>query len=213
MSQLDTVKCHPELKDRERLLDLLHCGTVELENPGWQFQDVDYLRMYEARLAKAYFQSFEGLPIKWYRADQKVIPDHWKVITCRTSDISPNNNARKAINPFHTALNYSYGVAEHQLLGYILAAGLDPACGVLHSDTKGRDSLLWDLIEPHRAEVDAGVLDFFSKISLRKGDMVMTSSGEVAVNPELSRHMVASINIDRGQFKDTVKWFREQLVV
>ena len=211
ISQLEIVKRHPELNDRERVIDLLYCGTIELKDPDWRFQDVEYLRMYEARLAKSYFQSFEGLPIKWYRTDQKVIPSHWKIVTCRTSDISPNGNARKAINPFHSVLNYSYGVAESQLLGYILAAGLDPSCGVLHADNNYRDSLLWDLIEPHRAEVDAKVLDFFSKISLRKGDVAMLPTGEISINPELSRHIVASVGIDNSKLRDTVRWFKERL--
>lgn len=211
IAQLETVKKYPELKDRDKLLDLLQCGIIELEHPDWRFQDKEYLRMYEARLAGPYFQSFEGLPIKWSKADEKIVPSHWKVITGRTG-ISTYGNARTAINPFHTALNYLYGVTEHQLLRYIHAAGLDPACGVYHNDKVGRDSLLWDLIEPHRAVVDDTVLKFFHNTTFKKGDVRVYPSGQIELNTELARCMVSSCKVDNRQLQSTVQWFKSQLL-
>lgn len=211
MAQLEVVKKHPELKDHDKLLDLLQCGIIELENPDYRFQNTEYLRMYEARLAGPYFQSFEGLPIKWYKSDEKIVPNHWRVITGRKG-ISTYGNAKKAINPFHTALNYIYGVVEHQLLRYILAVGLDPACGVYHNDKIGRDSLLWDLIEPHRATVDDTVLKFFHTTTFRKGDVRVYPSGQIELNTELARYLVSSYKVESRQLQSTVQWFKSQLL-
>jgi CRISPR-associated protein Cas1 len=38
--------------------------------------------------------------------------------------------------------------------------GLDPGIGVLHNDTRTRDSLACDLMEPVRPHVDAFLLDW-----------------------------------------------------
>jgi hypothetical protein len=56
-------------------------------------------------------------------------------------------------------LNYLYAILESEARLAIAEIGLDPGIGVLHSDTRTRDSLACDLMEPVRPEVDAFVLD------------------------------------------------------
>jgi hypothetical protein len=46
--------------------------------------------------------------------------------------------------------------------------GLDPGMGVLHLDTKARDSLACDLMEPVRPEVDAFGLDWITNGMLKR---------------------------------------------
>lgn len=210
-AQYETVKRHPELNNREYLLDLLRAGINELESPDYRFTDVDYIRLYEARLAAEYFDSFVGAPIRWQKKDQRIVPPHWQEITTRTSGLS-DKNARHATNPFHAALNYLYSVVEHQLLCYIHASGLDAACGFLHVDKNGRESLLYDLIEPHRAYVDDMVLSWFNRNVLKRGDVTVFPSGEIALNPELARYLVVSAGIDPRKLKDSVTWFKGQLL-
>jgi hypothetical protein len=45
----------------------------------------------------------------------------------------------------------------------------DAACGFLHSDRPGRDSLVYDVMEPYRPRVDAALLEFLAKTTFRKG--------------------------------------------
>jgi len=53
-------------------------------------------------------------------------------------------------------------------LSPIPALGLDPGIGVLHVDTKNRDSLACDLMEAVRPQVDAWVLDWISREPLAR---------------------------------------------
>ena len=210
-SQLETVKAHTELSHREYLMDLLQMGMSELARPDYRFDDMNYIRTYEARLASVYFDAFVDVPLTWRKSDRKVIPPHWQRITNRTSGLS-DKNARHATNPYHTALNYIYAVWQHQLLGYIHASGLDAACGVLHADRNGRDSLLYDLFEPFRAVADEQVLSFFNRNTLKKGDITLFPSGEIALNPELARYLVTSTAIDARKLQSCVSWFKNEIL-
>lgn len=176
-SQFDTVHKHPEMKNQSQLLGILDRALVELDSSDDRLQDVDYLRLYEGRLAASYFDSFIGLPIKWKASDAKIVAPHWKAITGRSSPVSTNGNGRNAVCPFHAALNYLYTVTEHQILVAIHRVGLDPACGFLHTDRENRDSLMYDLIEPLRSKVDDLVLLFFNRTVFKRGDIVPLHSG------------------------------------
>src|SRR5256885_425002 len=48
------------------------------------------------------------------------------------------------------------------------ALGLDPGLGVLHLDSRTRDSLACDLMEPVRPMVDAFLFDWLSKGPLKR---------------------------------------------
>ena len=206
VSQYDTVMKHSELRNRDNLLRLLDHAEWELMHKS--FASVDHVRSYEGGLASSYFDAFVGIPIKWAGKHQK-IPPHWKRITERISPIG-NGKARHATNPFHAALNYLYAVSEHRLMISIHKSGLDPACAFLHADKPNRDSLIYDLIEPHRAEVDDVALSFFHDATMRSGDVLLFPSGQISFNPEFTRYMLTACPCDFG-FDKTVSWLKECL--
>ncbi len=76
ITQYETVAKHPELRKRDKLLPLLESAEWELSRPSEKFLNVDFLRLYEGRLAVAYFDAFVGLSIKWGVPDAKKIPPH-----------------------------------------------------------------------------------------------------------------------------------------
>jgi CRISPR/Cas system-associated endonuclease Cas1 len=65
-------------------------------------------------------------------------------------------------------LNYLYALLESEARLALSALGLDPGIGVLHSDTRNRDSLACDLMEPVRPQVDAFLLDWLKQSPLRR---------------------------------------------
>jgi CRISP-associated protein Cas1 len=224
LGQIETLKTIPSHSTIEGHLMVLNGRRVTFPEKGgvvygeliWEsfdndllvlsgMKDVDAIRMLEGRIALKYWTYLTGIPIYWSRNDEKIVPPHWKVITERPSTLS-GLSPRKAICPFHSALNYLYGVAEHLLLCSIRAAGLDPACGFLHYDNVYRDSLVYDLIEPHRAEIDAKVLQFFKTTELRRGDIIMLPKGQIMLNKELSRYLIVSCLPDAKKLGDTVSW-------
>jgi CRISPR-associated protein Cas1 len=61
---------------------------------------------------------------------------------------------RPALDPFNAVLNYLYGMTYALVEQAVLAAGLDPLAGALHTEGYGRPALVFDLIEPFRPLVD-----------------------------------------------------------
>ena len=76
--------------------------------------------------------------------------------------------ARLAVNPPNAILNYLYSLLESESRLAAAALGLDPGMGVLHVDTKARDSLACDLMEPVRPQVDAFLLDWIMREPLKR---------------------------------------------
>lgn len=195
------VKNDMGLMPGESLWKPLEDGLVELSHMG----EIETIRTLEGRLAFHYWNAFVGLPINWRPSDAKIVPPHWKSITERMSSGS-GTGARKTKSPFHAALNYLYGVTEHMLLCAVQVAGLDPSCGFLHADKEHRPSLIFDLIEPHRAVIDAQVLDFFRSVTMRVGDVTLMPSGQVVLNKELCRFLIVKCLPDGSGLSTTVQW-------
>lgn len=195
------VKDNLGLMPGESLWKPLEEGLVELSHMG----EIETIRTLEGRLAFHYWNALVGLPINWRPSDEKIVPPHWRSITERMTSGS-GTGARKSRSPFHAALNYLYGVTEHLLLCAVQAAGLDPSCGFLHVDKEHRSSLIYDLIEPHRAVIDAQVLDFFCSVTMRVGDVTLMPSGQVLLNSELCRFLIVKCLPDGIGLNNTVQW-------
>jgi CRISPR/Cas system-associated endonuclease Cas1 len=64
---------------------------------------------------------------------------------------------------------------------------LDPTISYLHVCQPGRDSFVYDLMEPHRPEVDRAVLDFIRRQAFTPRDFVIDARGVCRLHPELAR--------------------------
>ena len=62
----------------------------------------------------------------------------------------------------NACLNYAYGVLDSSVRQALTSQGFDVACGFLHADLKGRDSMVYDVMEPLRGRVDGLVLGVLS---------------------------------------------------
>ncbi len=168
------------------------------------------IRMTEAQLAHQYWNTFIGRPITWDEKASKSVPTHWQSITGRLSILS--RNARNAINPFHAALNFAYALLEAQVLRSITSVGLEPTCGYLHANQEGCvNVLVYDLMEPFRAAVDAKVFAFFGKTTFKKGDFYQVINGECRVNEELRRCIIATCRVSQDSINGIVNWLVETL--
>jgi len=142
---------------------------LRLPTPTPFLSTLDGLRAFEGRCARAYFDCLATLPLVWHPSDVKAgrVPDHWRTLGQRTSPLAPNGNGRNAIRPGHAILNLAYGALASDVRAALLAEGLDVACGFLHLDKPGRESLVWDMVELRRGEVEALVLAFLSASRLQ----------------------------------------------
>jgi len=127
---------------------------------------LDSVRLLESQAAKVYWSAWRDVSINFPRKDLLRVPDHWRTFGTRISPLT--GSPRLAANPPNAMLNYLYALLESESRLAAAALGLDPGLGVLHVDTKGRDSLACDLMEALRPQVDAWVLDWISREPLAR---------------------------------------------
>ncbi len=212
--QLATIAQHGELPHHIRACEVLdnsltwfHLPTL----PPWLY-NIEHLRTYEGRAANVYFQALSDGKLTWAKADRKSIPPHWIAVGDRSSVLSSNGNARHATSPFHAALNLAYALLENACRLALNVAGFDVACGILHADKDGRDSLVYDLMELYRPIVDETVLRLFGKLTLKKGDVLSVDDGSVRLNPELARLVLASCGMPQKDIDASAKWLRDEIL-
>ena len=137
--------------------------------------NIDRVRLVESRAAAAYWSAWRTLPITFPRKDQSRVPAHWRTFGTRVSPLT--GSPRLAVNPPNAILNYLYSLLESESRLAAAALGLDPGMGVLHVDTKARDSLACDLMEPVRPRVDAFLLDWIMREPLKREWLFEQSDG------------------------------------
>jgi CRISPR-associated endonuclease Cas1 len=126
----------------------------------------DELRRWEAQAALAYWSAWRAMPVVFSRVDAAKVPDHWKTFGSRVSPLT--NSPRLAVNPPNAILNYLYAILEAEARLTLAELGLDPGLGVMHNDSRTRDSLACDLMEPIRPKVDALLLDLLTSGEVRR---------------------------------------------
>jgi hypothetical protein len=140
-----------------------------------------------SRSAKAYWSAWADVRIEFPYNDLRRVPEHWRTFGTRHSLLT--GSPRFAVNPPNAILNYLYAVLESEASLAAAVVGLDPGLGVLHMDTKTRDSLACDIMEPIRAEVDAFVLDWIGREPLRRADFFETETGNCRLMSSLCRKL------------------------
>ena len=133
------------------------------------------IRRLEARGGLAYWSAWRDLPVNFPSADLPRVPEHWRAFGARISPIS--GSPRCAANPVNAVLNYLYAVLESESRLALATVGLDPGLGFLHVDSRTRDSLACDLMEPVRPEVDSYVLDWLTHRLFRRKDFFEMADG------------------------------------
>jgi CRISPR-associated endonuclease Cas1 len=129
-------------------------------------KETSTLRQCESLGAKAYWSAWRDIPVTFPRNELRRVPHHWQVFGTRESPLT--NSPRLAVNPANAILNYLYAILEAEARLAAAALGLDPGLGVLHLDSRTRDSLACDLMEPVRPLVDAYLFDWLARGPLKR---------------------------------------------
>jgi len=98
----------------------------------------------------------------------------------------PTTTGGIAITPVHAILNYCFALLESEDRLALSALGLDPGLGVdLHTDTRNRDSLALDVLEPVRPEVESWLLTWIAREPFRRADFFETKTGNCRITSDL----------------------------
>ena len=152
-------------RDKLKRLDIASCIS-SFRSQVDADKGTSTIRQCESLGAKAYWSAWRMVPVAFPRNDLRRIPSHWQVFGTRESPLT--NSPRLAVNPANAILNYLYAILETEARLAAAALGLDPGLGVLHLDSRTRDSLACDLMEPVCPMVDAFLLDWLSKGPLKR---------------------------------------------
>lgn len=145
------------------------------------------LRAREAESAIAYWGSWARVPVLFSSKDRREVPDHWLTFGGRHSPIT--QSPRLAANPANAMLNYLYAILEAETRIACLTVGLDPGMGVVHSDIRGRDSLVLDVVEAVRPKVDLYLLRLLAEREFRASDFHETRKGVCRVLSPLTHRL------------------------
>ncbi|MCH7584955.1 MAG: CRISPR-associated endonuclease Cas1 [Acidobacteria bacterium] len=169
---------HDKIRGQQAVARLI--GSADFADEAIERLDaavsVDQLLVIEASAAVEYWSTWNGIPVRFVSSDKKRVPDHWLSFQGRSSPLG-GNKPRSATNPINAILNYLYALLAAETRIACHAVGLDPALGILHSDTPNRDSLAADLMEVVRPQVDAYVLELLAEHRFSKKDFVETRQG------------------------------------
>src|SRR5947207_13508965 len=167
------------------------------------------IRMLESQAAAAYWSAWRDLPITFPKNDLIRVPNHWRTFDARKSPMS--GSPRLATNPANAMLNYLYALLEAESRLAAAALGLDPGLGVIHVDTRARDSLACDLMEAIRPLVDAYVLDWILSQPLRREWFFEQRDGNCRLIASLAILLTETIRVWARAVGPVAEWVTRQL--
>lgn len=194
----DTLReCMDPSPARDRALSELAASTEEMSRRPPKTMDA--LRGIEGRVAQAYFTAWRSMPLRWKGLGRKPIPEEWHRIGPRVAPNSKSN--RNATHPINAMLSYGYSVLESQVQMAVVAAGLDPTIGFMHSHGERRSALVLDLMEPMRPVVDAVVLGMARSRAFSPADFILREDGVCRLMPRLAQMLISeqtAKSVERG---------------
>jgi CRISPR-associated endonuclease Cas1 len=177
------------------LLDVQHVADLITETGEHLQQSTDLVqcRSLEAQASNSYFGAWSAaVSCRFAARDAAKVPAHWSVFGSRASQLRHSGRSpRDAADPINALLNYGYALAEAEARLAILAVGLDPGLGIVHTDIRNRDSLALDLLEPLRPVVERHILTLLATRHFTRNDFHETRQGSCRLLPPLT-HELAS---------------------
>ena len=164
----------PDLPNAEVIRLLIAGGITD-------YPDIQSLMLLKGRIARDYWK-YQAFTLRAF----KKFPLWWQEFTTRSNGINAPSN-RHATHPINAILNYGYAVTAGMIKLHAVIAGLDVACGSLHADNDRRDSLIYDLLELLRADIDKLLLGWAKTVTWRRTDFVVDVQGVVSLEPNLKR--------------------------
>jgi CRISPR-associated endonuclease Cas1 len=170
---------------------------------------IETVRQLEARGAHAYWLAWREVAVQFPSSSLQRVPAHWRKFGTRKSPLTAS--PRLAVNPPNAMLNYLYALLESESRLALAALGLDPGIGVLHVDSRSRDSFACDLMEAVRPEVDQYVLDWITQQPLRREWFFEQRDGNCRLMTALASRLSETSNMWRRAIAPIAEWVSRTL--
>ena len=119
---------------------------------------------------------------------------------------------KHAAHPINAMLNYCYVVEAGRLAKALAAHGLALPIGYLHSDKKGRNSLVWDAIEPLRPAIDAKVFAFVEAHEFARRDFPQSGYNVHRLSRDVTQTLLHSASLPSRDIEEAADWMVRTIV-
>jgi CRISPR-associated protein Cas1 len=162
---------------------------IRAEIASDQGRTLNDLRVYEARVAQA-----------WWKEFANAVDSIWPK-SCFVSRRSPQRSwNNSAADPTNALLNYGYSLLECACRSAIVSVGLLPEIGFVHEAAPSKFPLAYDLQEPFRWLVDLSVHEVLRDGKLnRKRDFIVTENYHVRLRPTAAKVLIERLSANMNR--------------
>jgi CRISP-associated protein Cas1 len=172
-------------------------------------RSVAEIMIVESRAAAAYWRAFRDAGLRERKYGN--LPRSWLRFAQRNKGAAFLGN-QHASHPINAMLNYCYIVEAGRLAKALAAQGLCLSIGYLHSDKKGRNSLVWDAIEPLRPAIDAKVFAFIEAHEFARRDFPQSGYNVHRLSRDVTQLLLQRASLPSREVEEAAEWMVRTIV-
>jgi CRISP-associated protein Cas1 len=157
------------------------------------------LLIVEAKAAADYWRAFADRGLREAKGGN--LPRTWLRFANRQKGAG-FLGSKNASHPINAMLNYAYVVEAGRIAKALAARGLALQIGYLHSDKTGRNSLVWDAIEPLRPMIDAKVFRYIESREFKRADFVQTGARTYRLERDIIAELLTKVSLPQAEIDD-----------
>ncbi len=169
-------------------------------------RSVAELLVIEAKAASVYWRSHSDLGLQERKGGN--LPRTWLRFANRGKGAEFLGN-KHASHPISALINYCVVVEAGRLARVLAGEGMALQIGFLHSDKHGRNSLVWDCIEPLRAKINAGVFQYIASREFCRGDFPASGINVHRIARPIIAELLGQCLLPEQDILDAAAWLRE----
>jgi CRISPR/Cas system-associated endonuclease Cas1 len=160
----------------------------------------------EAKAASVYWRSHRDLGLVERKGGN--LPRSWLRFSNRGRGAEFLGN-KHASHPISAMINYCIVVEAGRLARALSGFGLALQIGFLHGDKHGRNSLVWDAIEPLRAKINARVFAFIASHEFARNDFPASGVSTHRIAQPIIAELLARCSLSDHDILDCAAWMRD----
>jgi CRISPR-associated protein Cas1 len=172
-------------------------------------RSVAEIMIVESRAAASYWRTFRDAGLRERKNGN--LPRSWLRFAQRNKGAAFLGNQHTS-HPINAMLNYCYIVEAGRLAKAFAARGLALPIGYLHSDKRGRKSLVWDAIEPLRPVIDARVFAFVAAHEFARSDFPQSGYNVHRLSRDVTQLLLHRASLPSRDIDDEAEWMVRTIV-
>jgi CRISP-associated protein Cas1 len=160
----------------------------------------------EAKAASVYWRSWRDLGLIARRGHD--LPQSWRRFANRNKGAEFLGN-KHASHPISAMINYCIVVEAGRLARALAGEGMALQIGFLHRDKHGRNSLVWDCIEPLRAKINARVFAFVASREFTRSDFPASGINVHRIARPIIAELLRQCLLPKQDILEAAAWLKD----